>query len=176
MIPSCKRTSDDLPDFFSGPSSKIQVQRSKLHGYGVFAVDDIQADELIEESRMLRTGLRANYSHDTVLRDYFWGIQKCDCEECKNHGFVQFIGLGNLSLYNHSDTPNTRQKIEFHNERMTIHAREFIPKGSEIFVNYGPKYWFWRKLWHNLSEDARAKLAEISGRNDTGDESNGLSG
>lgn len=75
MIPSCKRTSDDLPDFFSGPSSKIQVQRSKLHGYGVFAIDDIQADELIEESRMLRTGLRANYSHDTVLRDFF-GVYK----------------------------------------------------------------------------------------------------
>lgn len=157
-IPLCKKISNELPNSFKGPSSKIQVQKSGTHGYGIYAIDDIQPGELIEESRMLRIGLRANYSHDKVLRDYFWAFEKCGCDECKTHGFVQFIGLGNLSLYNHSDTPNTKQKIEFQNERMVIHANDHIPKGTEIFVNYGPKYWFYRKLWHNLSEEVRKQL------------------
>lgn len=160
-LPLCKQISDELPEFYRGPSLKIQVRKSELHGYGVFAIDDIQPDELIEESRMLRTGLRANYAHDSVLKDYVWGIHKCNCIECKSHGPVQYMGLGNISLYNHSDTPNTRQKIDFPKELMTITAREFIPKGTEIFVNYGPKYWFFRKLWHKLSENARQQLVDF---------------
>ena len=160
-IPLCKQQSSELPDFFAGPSSKIRVQKSGTHGYGVFALEDIQKSELIEESRLLRTQLRSNYSHDMVLRDYFWGLYKCTCEECKTHGFVQFVGLGYLVLYNHSDTPNTKIKLEYNKERMTVVAHEDIIKGSEIFVNYGPKYWFYRKLWHNLSEKARQQLMEL---------------
>ncbi len=154
----CKIISDNKPDFFRGPSVKIQVQKSTTHGYGVFAIEDIEEGELIEESRMMRTGLRSNYTHDVVLRDYFWGLNKCTCDECREHGFVQFMGLGYLVLYNHQDQPNTKQKIEFDREVMTIIARRNISKGEEIFVTYGPKYWFFRKLWHKLSDDAKNQI------------------
>ncbi|HAC14681.1 MAG TPA: hypothetical protein DCE78_01870 [Bacteroidetes bacterium] len=62
-----------------------------------------------------------------------------------------------------SDKPNTKQKIDFSREIMTIHARQDIKKGDEIFVNYGEKYWFFRKLWHNLSENARQQLIDHIG-------------
>ncbi len=162
-IPLCRQVSDDKPEFYRGSSSKIRVSRSSTHGYGVFAIEDIAEGGLIEEARMLRTGLRRNYNHDPILKDYWWGFNKCTCDECRNHGHVLYLGLGNLSLYNHSDKPNTKQKIDFSREIMTIHARQDIKKGDEIFVNYGEKYWFFRKLWHNLSENARQQLIDHIG-------------
>lgn len=61
----------------------------------------------------------------------------------------------------HFDTPNTIVKLKFDKERMAAVARVDILKGTEIFVNYGPKYWFYRKLWHNLSENARQQLMKL---------------
>jgi SET domain-containing protein len=138
------------PDIIVGPSLKIEVRKSSIHGYGVFAKEDITEGELIEQVKLLRLAWRANYTNDPVLRDYIWGDKSCKCKDCEMHGFPQYIALGFGSLYNHSVTPNTTQQLDFATEIMTIKAGRRIEKDEELFVNYGHKYWLVRDFWKQV--------------------------
>jgi hypothetical protein len=61
----------------------------------------------------------------------------------------QYLALGYGSVYNHSKNPNTKIKLNFENETMTIYSIRKIEKDEEIFVSYGPKYWLIRDFWKN---------------------------
>lgn len=136
-----------------GHSSKIEVRLSPIHGYGVFAKDDIAEGEFIEECRLLRLGWRSGYPSDPTIADYVWANKFCDCIECSKHGVIRFLALGFGSIYNHSDTPNTKQKLNFKNGVMKIQARDTIKKDEEIFVTYGDKYFLIRDFWKNIHKN-----------------------
>jgi SET domain-containing protein len=142
----------ETPDLIRGHSPKVEVRRSPIHGYGIFAKEVIEEGELIEESKLLKLGLRANYLHDPTLKNYVWADKTCECEECKIHGAHQYLALGLGSLYNHSGEPNTRQNNNYRSEIMSIHARGRIEKDEEIFISYGKKYWLIRDFWKNLDK------------------------
>ena len=141
----------ELPSVYRGTTSKIEVRKSRIHGYGIFANDSIAEGELIEECKLLRLGWRSKYLHDPVLADYMWANKQCGCVECKNHGYINYIALGNGSLYNHSDNPNTTQTVNFKNEVMTIISAKEIKADEEIFVHYGEKYWIIREFWKKVN-------------------------
>ena len=140
------------PDVILGPSSKIQVRKSSIHGYGVFATEDIQEGEHIEECRLLRLGWRTKYTGDPVIKDYVWTNMSCKCKDCQVHGPHQYLALGNGSIYNHHDNHNTEVVLNYRNEVMHIKAKRFIPKDSEIFVNYGKNYWKVRQKKETTNE------------------------
>lgn len=142
----------DPVDIISGHSRKVEVRRSPIHGYGIFAKEPIGKDELIEECRLLKLGHRSNYNHDPVLKDYVWA-GKDDGEQTKLHGASQYIALGFGSLYNHADEPNTNQVLNFETEVMTIKANQLIQKDEEIFLNYGKKYFMIRNFWKNINQN-----------------------
>lgn len=150
--PVCKKKSE-WPGIISGPSPKIEVRRSPVHGLGVFAKEKILAGELIEESKLLQLGHRRNMQHDAVLGDYVWGNRNCDCMECRTYGVKQYLALGFGSLYNHADKPNTRTRLDFQQELITFTANEDIEAGSEIFTHYGGKYWLLRDFWKNVQQN-----------------------
>lgn len=147
----CKKHTE-APIVIPGHSSKIEVRPSLVHGYGVFAKEDIEAGELIEQSKLLKLGWRKNYNHDPVLADYVWGNRKCECLECKTHGVNQYIALGFGSLYNHADAPNAIKKNDYASEIITITAGEQIAKDQEIFISYGNKYFMVRNFWKQVKE------------------------
>lgn len=142
----------ELVDIIAGHTAKVEVRKSPIHGYGVFAKELIKAEELIEECRLLKLGYRANYNHDPVLKDYVWA-GKDDGEQTRLHGVNQYIALGFGSLYNHNDQPNTIQHLDFENQVMTIKARQTIQKDEEIFVSYGKKYFMIRNFWKNIQQN-----------------------
>jgi hypothetical protein len=152
------KTSDDadqsagLVNIISGHSHKIEVRKSPIHGYGIFAKETIEAGELIEECRLLKLGYRSNYNHDPVLKDYVWA-GKDDGEQTKLHGSTQYMAFGFGSLYNHADQPNTNQNLNFETEVMTIKAKRPIQKDEEIFVTYGRKYFMIRNFWKNINQN-----------------------
>jgi hypothetical protein len=148
------------PDVIFGPSSKIQVRKSSVHGYGVFAIEDIAEGEHIEECRLLRLGWRTKYTGDPVIKDYVWTNQSCKCKECAMHGPHQYLALGNGSIYNHADEHNTDVIMNYKNEVMYIKAKKFIPKDSEIFVNYGKNYWKVRQKKEVTNETKEEKISE----------------
>jgi hypothetical protein len=146
---TAKPLENAVVDIIKGHSAKVEVRKSPVHGYGVFAKELIEAEELIEECRLLKLGYRANYNHDPVLKDYVWG-GKHDGEQTKLHGVSQYLALGFGVLYNHANQPNTIQHLNFETEIMTIKAGQIIQKDEEIFVTYGNKYFMIRNFWKNV--------------------------
>ena len=150
-LPNCKQREPE-PDFLRGLSPKVQVQKSIIHGYGMFAIDTIEEGEFIEESKLLKLEYRSKYTTDNVIKDYVWSNRICDCIECKEHGAFLYIPLGFGSQYNHSDTPNTKQKLNFRQEIFQLWAAKRIEKGEEILVTYGDKYFLVRNFWKNVNK------------------------
>ena len=46
------------------------------------------------------------------------------------------LGLGYISIYNHSYHPNCSYQMDFDNELMTITAIHDVAAGEELFINY----------------------------------------
>lgn len=115
---------DPVPPSLMRGGSKIRVGRS--HGYGIFAVEDIDEGEIVDEAPTL--------SQDTpFLHDYTFV-----------NGGKHILPLGNVALYNHSDDPTCAHSIDSKGEVMTLTARRPIKAGSELSINYGPLYFFAR--------------------------------
>ncbi len=121
-------------------SEKIKLQASPVHGTGVFAAQNINSNEVIEVSPLLRLDWKLKYTHDRVIRDYCWMNKSCQCEDCKINGPALYIALGYGSLYNHHDNPNTNVVLEYNKGIMIVTTKTNINSGDEIFVSYGSKY------------------------------------
>ena len=152
---SLDKPKKDLPEIILGPSEKICIQNSPVHGKGVFAREDILERELIEEGKLLRLELRYNLINDPVLKDYIF----IDSDNTHpDYGSAVYFGIGYLNLYNHQDEPNTHSKLNFKKEIMTITAKRDIKAGEEIFISYGSNYFKFRHIYANLNEKVRMKI------------------
>ena len=105
--------------------NKLIVKRSKTHGFGVFAGQEMRKGEKIEECYAIITR-----GGDRRLDDYYF--------EAKDRQFALLTGYG--SIYNHSDDPNADYFINKKKCIATIIADRAIRKGEEIFVSYGDEY------------------------------------
>ncbi|GHB36959.1 SET domain-containing protein-lysine N-methyltransferase [Mongoliitalea lutea] len=141
------------PERLMGPSAKIQVRLSPIHGYGIFAVTDIDQDELIEESLLLELGLRNRLISDPVIKDYIF--IKSNPEEVHEYGSKVLLGLGYLGIYNHQDEPNAAKKFDFLHNIGRIYARRPILAGEEIVITYGKQYFRNRKIFYGLSQQVQ---------------------
>ena len=106
--------------------NKLIVKKSRLHGFGVFALKTIKKGEKIEECYIIVS----KKGGDKALEDFYF--------DAKGKNAV-LLGFG--SIYNHSDDPNADYTISLKNRVATIKATKKIPKGSEIYVSYGEE-WF----------------------------------
>ncbi len=122
--------------------NKLIVKKSQIHGYGVFAEQDIEQGDIIEECYPLVTR-----GKDSTLQDYYFrgGENK----------FVILTGFG--VIYNHSERPNATYLFDSLQNVFVFKALRKIRKGEEIVVSYG-KEWFSSRfytkkeisLWRNL--------------------------
>ncbi len=103
---------------------KTFVKDTRLKGRGVFAAADIKKNELIEACHLILMDL--NDVHGS-LESYIY-------EYSTN---TAAIALGNGSLYNHSDDPNSEFDFDFKKKILKVRAKKMIMKGSEITVDYG---------------------------------------
>lgn len=106
---------------------KVQVARSGVQGFGVYAIEDIEADQLVEECPvvlMKRPPRREVY--DFVFN---W-----------DDNYVGFA-LGYGSIYNHSEQNNIRFELNKDLKTISYISNRKIERGEEIFINYGAR-WF----------------------------------
>lgn len=123
---------------------KIKVDKSKIHFRGIFALEDIESEELIERCPIVTLSNRIRYHNDPQLYNYLY-TKKCSCEECKKHGLLFLMLLGYGMLYNHQDDPNTIWNFRYNESVAEVIASRPIKKGEEIFVSYGDDYFKNRK-------------------------------
>lgn len=141
-----------------GPSPKLEIRQSPLHGYGIFAKESIQPGELLEEARIIKLEVPSKYTYDTVLKDYCFSSKSCKCSACKKHGTPNFFALGFAALFNHSDTPHVQWKVHYDAGYMTIKAIRPIEAGEEVFTTYGKKYFLLRKFWNKINRNGPKTL------------------
>jgi uncharacterized protein len=140
---------------------KMVVRQSEVHGRGVFATEDIKSGDVIEICPMVIMAHRMNYHKDPNIWAYMF-TNTCPCDECKKHGghFLMVMGYG--QIYNHQDDNSASIKFFLKEQYAEIRALRDIPKGEEIFLNYGPKYFQNRKKIDLKSEDSSALTGELS--------------
>ena len=114
---------------------KIYVDKSPIHGWGVFAKEDIMEGEVFEECPVLTLPIEKG-EITSLLVDYrFNWPQGNDFEE-------QVVTLGYGSLYNHSNNANAYWVSDLENRTFKFISNREIKKDEEIFVWYGDvSYW-----------------------------------
>jgi len=120
--------------------TKIIVNHSNVEGRGVFATEDIREGEIVERCPMIRLEHRSTYQHDPTIWKYCYTQPKCDCADCKNHGFYFWAVLGYGMIYNHQDIPNTKWSFNYKESYADVVSVSDIKKDTEIFVTYGSSY------------------------------------
>jgi uncharacterized protein len=126
-------------------SQRISLNKSSVHGLGVFATKDFKEGDLIERCPMVKLGWRSKYVNDPVLLEYLYMQPKCDCSDCTNHGHIMWMVLGYGMMYNHQDIPNTQWRFHYEDSYADVVATKDIKSGEEIFVTYGNHYFKNRK-------------------------------
>jgi SET domain-containing protein len=114
---------------------KIYIDKSPIHGWGVFAKCDIEEGELIEECPVLVLPIEKG-DVTSLLIDYrFNWPQGLEYEE-------QVVGLGYASLYNHSDNANAYWVSDLDKKTFKFFSSKKIEQGQEIYIWYGNvNYW-----------------------------------
>jgi hypothetical protein len=117
------------------PPTKIEIKESPGRGLGVFATEDIEEGEIIEECLLLTLPIQRGEVSSLFLDYRFNYPQQGEWTE-------QVLGMGYGSYYNHSNNANA-----FWRDHPSIKAFQFVSnrkiiRGEEIFVYYGDGgYW-----------------------------------
>ena len=112
-------------------------------GRGVFASADIPAGTIIEISPVIVMEQKDRGQLDqTKLHDYIfeWGGDLLQC--C--------VGLGYISIYNHSYMANCEYEMDFENELMTIKTVSDVNLGDELFINYNGTFNDPKPVWFEV--------------------------
>ena len=107
----------------------LVIKASKKRGRGVFALNGIEANTLVEISPVIiLDSHETKIIHNTILHDYYfiWGHQQNQSA----------IGLGYISLYNHSPNANCYHECDFDDNTISIYSKCFIPAEEELHINY----------------------------------------
>lgn len=116
-------------------NDKIEVRKSPIHGWGVFAKNDIKSGEILEENPFLIIPMSPGES-SSIFIDYRFNYPS------GNNSRYQVIPFGFSGLYNHSETPNAQWVTDEENELFIFTAIKDIKKDEEILTYYGGEnYW-----------------------------------
>ncbi len=117
---------------------KIACVRIAGKGRGVVATEALAAGELIECSPVLPLALKD--SECPGLNDY--GMAWTENFDDPVPGKESCIGLGYLSIYNHSATPNATLDHHYDSDEISVIALRDIAAGEEITYDYVVPLWF----------------------------------
>lgn len=122
----------------------VYIQKSEIHGMGVFAAKDFKLGDIIETYPLMPLSFRTNYQGDPTIYDYSYVNYACECAECKRHGYVVYLPMGYGNLYNHQEHNRVNAKIKnyFDSFYAEVVAMQHIDKYSEIYIHYGFRYLF----------------------------------
>ena len=107
-------------------SDAISVKQSKGKGLGIFAEEDIAKGTIIEVSPSIPVSSDdPSLSSKSIYSHYVYGMPRGRAA----------LGLGYVSLYNHSRNANA--ETQYSGRDLTVTVKKNIKKGDEIFIDYG---------------------------------------
>lgn len=115
---------------------KIYIDKSPVHGWGVFAKETIYEGEIIEECPILTLPIY-NRESSPLLIDYRFNFPSGT-----DNWAEQVLPFGYGALYNHSNQPNAGWSSNNEKRTFIFRSIRIINPGEEIFVYYGDEnYW-----------------------------------
>jgi uncharacterized protein len=108
----------------------VYVNRSKIHGWGVFAKKNIRKGGIIEECPFIVSA--AEEKNPIEIQAYLFSGDTDDST-------VIILGYG--CIYNHSATNNADYYSDDDKNVIVFVANRNIKQDEEIFINYGRQYW-----------------------------------
>jgi SET domain-containing protein len=123
---------------------KLEVKTSNIHGYGVFATDDIKQGEIVEDCYIIKIPLKRGFMPQMFI-DYKFKWQTDD-------GTIEeVLPLGFGCIYNHSDNYNVTWRQITERKIIQFYAVKDIKKGEEVCHWYGnKKYWETKEKLKNI--------------------------
>jgi SET domain-containing protein len=116
-------------------NSKIYIDQSPVHGWGVFAKELIKEGEIFEECPVITLPINKGESSSLLIDYRFNWPQGVEWEE-------QVFAFGYGGLYNHSEKANAYWVSNTENKTFKFIANRDIRPNEEIFVWYGDvSYW-----------------------------------
>jgi SET domain-containing protein len=114
---------------------KIYIDKSPIHGWGVFAKELIKEGEIFEVCPVITLPINKGESSSLLIDYRFNWPQGNEWEE-------QVFSFGFGGLYNHRDDANSYWKSNIENRTFEFIANRDIFPGEEIFIWYGDiGYW-----------------------------------
>lgn len=109
--------------------NNLQIKQSDVHGYGVFALQDISKGAIIEESPVILV-TKGKFAKESI-REYlfYWDDE------------YEAVVTGNALIFNHGEQPNCSYMPNSEDRLMTFTAGRDIKAGEEILIYYG-NGWF----------------------------------
>ena len=123
--------------------SCLFIKDTEQKGRGMFTNEDIDADTIIEVAPVIVMPKTDRPHIDkTLLHDYIfeWGDDEDQC--C--------IGLGMISIYNHSYQSNCDYFMDYEEQTMMIKTVRPILAGEEITINYNGDWNNEKKIWFDV--------------------------
>ena len=114
---------------------KIEVRKSSIHGYGVFANADIEIGEILEECHFISVPGTSLSEEDKAflskndLGKYMFRFPRGTMQE-----IVWVLGAG--SIYNSSFESNADWETNEKRRLVIFRSIKNIQKGEEILINY----------------------------------------
>ena len=118
---------------------KVTVIRIPGKGRGVITTEPIAAGVTIERSPVLPLSLKD--SECPGLDPYSMAWEE-NLGDGGNPAKACCVGLGYLSIYNHSATPNARLEHHYDSDEISIIALRNIAAGEEVTYDYAVPLWF----------------------------------
>lgn len=119
------------------PPTKIYVAKSRIHGLGVFANENIEKGTCFEITPILDVVLS---KEEDLGKEFLYDYRFAYYKNNKTTKLVLALGYG--SLYNHSDTPNANWRLNEELDMFEFFSTRDIKVGEEILIYYGNKdYW-----------------------------------
>lgn len=107
--------------------SKVKPGRSPLHGWGVFALVDVSAGDVLEESPVLLVPLD-EWEQVPSLQHFVFEWDECSVA----------VALGSASLYNHGFVPSAVVTLDAERGTVVVTAVSDIEAGCEVLIEYAP--------------------------------------
>tara|TARA_R110002012_G_scaffold288572_2_gene481342 strand:+ start:1850 stop:2296 length:447 start_codon:yes stop_codon:yes gene_type:complete len=113
-------------------NNKIEIRKSPIHGFGVFAKENIKSGELLEECSYAKTII-----HPLCARDYLFNWPKEDNN-------ISSIVFGFGSIYNCAKSEEKRLVDWEYDEEVDLYIFKTIKNitaNTELLIYYGSEWW-----------------------------------
>jgi hypothetical protein len=120
------------------PNHRIEIRTSPRRGRGVFAREAIAPGTLIERAPVIILPAEECAVLDrTIIHNYYF-----HWDGDPDGGGRGALGLGLVTLCNHSSRPSARVDRNYARSTLDLMATAWIEPGEEVTIDYGCTLWF----------------------------------